>query len=518
MALGDAIHTDGDLTVQAALPSSSALPPPSLLPVKDAEVSNEDDEHISASSSYVMHSLDLEDSPLEEGEDAHESDFCGPLPTSPEPVKEQGELSGILSTIEITLPPPLILPPGQMGSLAHREDSIDSGYADGWTGPSPHSLSPPRTPKRHSTFDLLSSPFHSTFHHVLSPPFVPSVAASWPAFPLVSPTSISSHSRSASQVIHTLSDDLDSPTQYRRQLRPEPEDDVSPDPDPEATVKPVASPDLHDERFEELGSTDGGQPEELSKGPDSPVADRFISRDQSLISQPVIYTSPKPVSHKHKPSSLTLDTNLLARSPLTAVNVPFNADDESPVDTQIVASVFAHEVPSDCQGESSSISGRFHLEDVQYETPLSIGSSMGSSLLHSNRPPETGHVESPPVPQARTPIFSHPHASSSGSPDPVATSRSSSRIDTYPVLHRGHIARASSASEAIFPSVAEYPSRPFDVAVQSAPAWARSQSPASDFTPHAKRWEAHLSSSTKVPFGFRHSVGVSHRDHLYRHM
>lgn len=513
MALGDAIHKGEDdlISLTAASAGPSLLPSP--LPTRDLEVLNDDDEHVSASSSYVLRSLDLEDSPKEDGETIHESDFCGPLPASPEPVKEQGELSEILSSIEITLPPALLLSPDQLSSLPHnREDSIDSGYADGWTGPSPFALSPPRTPRRHSAFDLLSPPFHSPFCHVLSPPFVPSVATAWPAS-FISPSRKSSHTRSASQPAHTLSDDLDSPTQYHLQLRPEPEDDVSSEPDPEATVRPSASPNLHDEdvvdeeQFSISTLGDSTNPPAFSV----PLPEETRSRDSPTLSQSSPRTSPR---HRRKPSSLTLDTGLLlTRSPLTAVDLPPTLDDEADEDAPTVTLGVARNAPPECQAPPPLVAANTHMVDLSAQSSDPVDFGLDSS--RSRRTPSLpgiGNIVSLPDPEARPPVFSPPQGPQFASPEQTVSfvpARGSLRIDTSPVLHRGHVAKASSASEAVFPSVAESPARPFDFPIRSAPAWSRSQSPASDFTPHTKRWEAHASSSTKVPFGFRHSVGVS---------
>lgn len=69
--------------------------------------------------------------------------------------------SGLLSPIEFTPAPPISLPRSTMVS---REESFDSGYAD---GPAPLALSPPRSPHRMSTFSLLCSPFGSPSARVL---------------------------------------------------------------------------------------------------------------------------------------------------------------------------------------------------------------------------------------------------------------------------------------------------------------------------------------------------------------
>ncbi|RDX47006.1 hypothetical protein OH76DRAFT_801606 [Lentinus brumalis] len=63
--------------------------------------------------------------------------------------------SGLLSPIEISSAP-ISFP--RYGSFMAREDSVDSGYAE---GPEPLRASPPRSPRRISTLSILSSPFGS---------------------------------------------------------------------------------------------------------------------------------------------------------------------------------------------------------------------------------------------------------------------------------------------------------------------------------------------------------------------
>ncbi|KAI0929343.1 hypothetical protein AcV5_006638 [Taiwanofungus camphoratus] len=97
---------------------------------------------------------------------------------------------GLLSPIEISSAPPISLP---LDHAVQREDSIDSGYADGWTGPSTFLTSPPRSPRRVSTLSILSSPFGSPTSRVLAlqhgnsrhplPPFAALFSPSFAAFP-----------------------------------------------------------------------------------------------------------------------------------------------------------------------------------------------------------------------------------------------------------------------------------------------------------------------------------------------
>lgn len=74
---------------------------------------------------------------------------------------------GLLSPVDISGPPIPFPAEGIYDGSLHREDSIDSGYADNW-GPTPFALSPPRPAYRHSSmFDLLSSPFGSPSSRIL---------------------------------------------------------------------------------------------------------------------------------------------------------------------------------------------------------------------------------------------------------------------------------------------------------------------------------------------------------------
>ncbi|KAI0306689.1 hypothetical protein B0F90DRAFT_1814541 [Multifurca ochricompacta] len=66
----------------------------------------------------------------------------------------------LLSPVQIGLVPSIPFP--HVGSTTlTRDDSIDSGYAETWVGPTPFSLSPPQLNRLSSTLDILSSPFGS---------------------------------------------------------------------------------------------------------------------------------------------------------------------------------------------------------------------------------------------------------------------------------------------------------------------------------------------------------------------
>ncbi|KAF8647484.1 hypothetical protein AX16_006689 [Volvariella volvacea WC 439] len=128
-----------------------------------------------------------------------------PQPTS------SPELSHLLSPVDSSLEL-AHFPSLRFQENEKREDTIDSGYAD-VTVPPPNRasiLSPPRSPVRTSTFDLLSSPFGSLTTRVLSP----RLSAFIPRSP-VSPvhTALPSPGQSTSQ-LEPESPELDSPSNY----------------------------------------------------------------------------------------------------------------------------------------------------------------------------------------------------------------------------------------------------------------------------------------------------------------
>lgn len=74
---------------------------------------------------------------------------------------------GLLSPVQIGPKSPFQLPHVSLDATLSREDSIDSGYAETWVGPTPFSLSPPQLNQPSSTLDLLSFPFGSPLSRVL---------------------------------------------------------------------------------------------------------------------------------------------------------------------------------------------------------------------------------------------------------------------------------------------------------------------------------------------------------------
>ena len=83
---------------------------------------------------------------------------------------------GLLSPVQIGSVPPVPFPYATLGLgiTLSRGDSIDSGYGETWVGPTPFSLSPPLLSRRGSTLDLLSSPFGSPLSRVMPRRFSPS--------------------------------------------------------------------------------------------------------------------------------------------------------------------------------------------------------------------------------------------------------------------------------------------------------------------------------------------------------
>ncbi|TFY53835.1 hypothetical protein EVG20_g9951 [Dentipellis fragilis] len=135
---------------------------------------------------------------------------------------------GLLSPVELSQGPPVPFPADKHDSSIHREDSIDSGYADNWMGPTPFALSPPRPYRPTSTLDLLSSPFGSAYR-VLSPKLPPS-----PHFLPQSPI--------RSQIVHhsdQVLDDIDDTAPPPFSLDPDEDDTVHAS--HAVTVKPISA-------------------------------------------------------------------------------------------------------------------------------------------------------------------------------------------------------------------------------------------------------------------------------------
>jgi hypothetical protein len=74
---------------------------------------------------------------------------------------------GLLSPVQIGTVPPLPFPHVGSDAASACDDSIDSDSAEAWVGPTPFSLSPPHLSQPGSTLDLLSSPFGSPVSRVL---------------------------------------------------------------------------------------------------------------------------------------------------------------------------------------------------------------------------------------------------------------------------------------------------------------------------------------------------------------
>ena len=74
---------------------------------------------------------------------------------------------GLLSPVQIGSVPLIPFPHTGLGDATARDNSVDSGFAETWVGPTPFSLSPPQLNQPSSTLDLLSSPFGSPLSRVL---------------------------------------------------------------------------------------------------------------------------------------------------------------------------------------------------------------------------------------------------------------------------------------------------------------------------------------------------------------
>ncbi|KAI0062354.1 hypothetical protein BV25DRAFT_677589 [Artomyces pyxidatus] len=103
------------------------------------------------------------------------------------PSAQEDTHAGLLSPVELSYGPPIPFPHHDSGDSSLREDSIDSGYAENWVGPTPFALSPPHPYRPTSTLDLLSSPFGSPSSRVLSPNMDRLSPRFRPSSPLTSP-------------------------------------------------------------------------------------------------------------------------------------------------------------------------------------------------------------------------------------------------------------------------------------------------------------------------------------------
>lgn len=167
-------------------------------------------------------------------------------------VHAMSDITSLLSPISISLAPPATSRLLQF-EACHREDSIDSGYAENEPGPT-HTTPPLPSPRRLSnvsTLSLLSSPFGSASSRVLSPTFGPSSSAAWPASTLFSAGSELHAETATEEAIADPFDDLDSPSDYHLRRSSNTRADPVSDTELTATVKPPSTPSLPDEGFDE---------------------------------------------------------------------------------------------------------------------------------------------------------------------------------------------------------------------------------------------------------------------------
>ena len=166
-------------------------------------------------------------------------------PPPEQPVHEH-ERTDIMSPVELTTGPPFWHPIGSLPQVFHRDNSIDSGYGDNWTGPQQFALSPPHrdSTKRYSTLSLLSSPFGSPAR-AISPKFAPAPLSSWPpGSPRSGPSNSESTSEPGDISEHSADDtstqppdELDSPTKYEAERNRRSDVSHISEADPEKTVK-----------------------------------------------------------------------------------------------------------------------------------------------------------------------------------------------------------------------------------------------------------------------------------------
>ena len=130
-----------------------------------------------------VHSENMEHVLRQGGDDSHDSQpqntpgiinsaTNDTSPTSDSDILEDGKTDlssppGLLSPVQIGTVPSIPFPHSGSDVAVACEDSIDSDSAEAWVGPTPFSLSPPHLSQPGSTLDYLSSPFCSPVSRVL---------------------------------------------------------------------------------------------------------------------------------------------------------------------------------------------------------------------------------------------------------------------------------------------------------------------------------------------------------------
>lgn len=395
LALGDAIQTDEE---DDSVDSSPPLTLPSNAIVPYSRTPNDD-----------LHSEELknEDSGLPAPPDNDESEVENEViqevaQTPSADGSARSEPSDLLSPIEVKLAPAFL---GQLDGPSHREDSIDSGYADNWTGPLPFALSPPKptSSRRYSTLSLLSSPFGSPVR-ALSPKFGPSAVSAWPSSPIFSPVMSRAGSRPSSLRLSQASDDLDSPTDYHRgQLSAGSPSIASPEIDEDVTIRrslPAASDEAVVEKTvvpanksldKTITSVPKRLPERAIPEPSMDVIEEAACTEPVVLHAEVNAESSNP--SRSKDSLLEEDTSALYSSYYSEAlytNSPRNVElfSSSPV----VSSTSPHPVTSPTPSVPRSSSREFDVpefvtgssKDVYYEKPSIAPTPVRSALSLSS--------------------------------------------------------------------------------------------------------------------------------------
>lgn len=459
----------------------------------------------------------------------------------------------LLSPIEVRLAPPFFMPLGQLQGPVHRDDSMDSGYADGWTGPSPFSLSPPRneSSRRYSTLSLISSPFGSPARG-LSPKFGPSSGSAWPTSPIFSPIKPKSSSRPTSLRLSQTSDDLDSPTDYHRKLLDSPLHEVpATQVDEDATIRrPIATALQDDSRQPSLpyhAIPADRSPTTTTPLPDNDLVTQApINQDQPCVDvAPILVPVPtideqaeegETISlydnyrvkerRPHSPQSPELQTDVTSRPLVTTLED--ESQDSSLPSSAIHANGSPRTTPTPANGIPTQVSvdqGQSHASVIPTTVPVHIvdeqaeeGDSISlydsyyvkeSLPLPQQSPKLQADITLPPNESPRPLLPSPPgvhrsspsYASSSHLSSPPELVAGSSKDAQSPEYGLNRERRPSSRTTSPKGSLASPLSRPV-----RPPSSLSRQSSISEIS---GRVSVQSQKSTKVPFGFRHTIAVS---------
>ena len=477
---------------------------------------------------------------------------------------------GLLSPVQIGSVPPVPFPHVALSASSSRGDSIDSGYADTWKAPTAFSLSPPRLNQRNSTLDLLSSPFGSPLSRVLPRGF--SRSSTWqhtsPPTPrdsidIVSPVSTTALQSSPSSHPPLESISLVYATQARASpshARPSvqggaknanPSDeifgvsdlhvDLSVSPSTETPFFPVPSPDIPALKhptpiapYENLVGphlVDDSIPYEGSSGEreeDAPSAVEGIV-EASPTSEQLSSAEPGYVADVLSLAPPSMDT-IITSPPRVTVSL------RSPISLKTTSEVgeFDYEAlyqslvmsPEEAASKRKSWASRSFLRTLPTRA-ASAGSSSAdrstSALIDIPERPQST-VEMPPWSRQWdlrvTPLLVSEYTSPTSSPllETPMSSASSQAAASVPFVHASIVSLSTPSPEAHSPSTytSKYSGPPTgndDLLPQSASVSAPSRDESttpndcSITEPARSKWD-HVSTSRRVPFGFRHSLVV----------